>query len=557
MRMVARFAMFLVYAAISVFGQVASDTSNVCREALKVAKQVDCKGKTPESACADEQPGAVRFFCVAEAKKRLGDYEANAYYQRAIDADPAEPCYDSFYADYLRSFRGALTPLFPESEFHYFQALKKLASRKGNLFQAADKETEEYVKRGLSALYQQDGVAVAMRRRDGTDAIEEKIPLMFLGTRDRYAQSTADLDREADVRDYTSEAVFAESAQRLNRPLTKQELRGMIRDKKAAETVDVLRFRHGSMPVIDIYYGHRQTDNDQITKFVLPDQFNTLRLSEYGTTVQKPFTIANALDASVSGTFELDQRWGLIEFIPGAEERILNYTAQAAASRFVGPDKVNVQFTYAYQTIHPEVAQAPQPDRHREFVGATATYQLFRPVRFLQDAYDQRIDTRGWDFFAGFLNDTELFPPINVRRHDYFVGTSLKGMANGHVDFTFQPTWFTSSVEGNPSQHNGQYRMNFNTLFRIIDEDHNDGIPRKEPGLHLAFLHIVIPVRYDQAVTGPAFFENYKIGAEVDAKLFTYSRWATFLVSVRYDHQWFFQLDKDARIYSIAVSLGF
>jgi hypothetical protein len=64
-------------------------------------------------------------------------------------------------------------------------------------------------------------------------------------------------------------------------------------------------------------------------------------------------------------------------------------------------------------------------------------------------------------------------------------------------------------------------------------------------------------VRYDHAVTGPNFFENYKIGAEADMKLFTYSRWSTFLLSARYDRQQFYQLEKEARIYSLSLSLGF
>ena len=50
-------------------------------------------------------------------------------------------------------------------------------------------------------------------------------PYLFLTTIDRYAQATADLDREADIRDYSSEELFSESAMRLDRPLTTEELR--------------------------------------------------------------------------------------------------------------------------------------------------------------------------------------------------------------------------------------------------------------------------------------------------------------------------------------------
>jgi hypothetical protein len=65
-------------------------------------------------------------FKVAELMERLGDYDASDYYEQTIKADPKEPCYESFYADYLRNFRGAATPLFPRAEEHYFEGRRKL-----------------------------------------------------------------------------------------------------------------------------------------------------------------------------------------------------------------------------------------------------------------------------------------------------------------------------------------------------------------------------------------------------------------------------------------------
>jgi hypothetical protein len=531
--------MFAVTLASGQMGQ--PSTASICFE--------------PNAAVTNTQTAASSLFREAERLKRAGDYQAAEYYERAIQRDPSEPCYDAFYADYLRNFRGALTPLFPKAEEHYFEALRKIALRTNSSSRQANKQVEDYTNRGLSALYERDGVVLATRHSDGQRGSTLQKPVVSLSSTNRYAQSTADLDQESDIRDYTSEALFSQSSQRLNAPLTLPQLRGMVRNKRPAETIERIRFRDGRMPVLDLFYGHRQTDNAQITDFTKPNIFNDLRLSEYGATVQKPFSIGGVLDASLSGTFELDQRWGLIETIPGAEERIINFAPQAAISHFFGPDKASLQLTYAYQWIHPEAA-TPMPDRHRQFVGSTATYEIFRRVPFLQSTYDKRFTTRGWDFFAGFLNDTEFFPPINVRQHDYFVGTALKGMANGRLDFTVQPTWFSSNVGGDPSQRNSQYRVNFTTLFRIVDEERHP-IPKRASGLHLAFLQVVIPVRYDQAVTGPNFFENYKIGAEADMKLFTYSRWSTFLLSARYDRQQFYQLEKEARIYSLSLSLGF
>lgn len=492
------------------------------------------------------------YFYIAELMKRVGDYQAAQFYEKAIQTDEIEACYESFYADYLRNFRGALTPLFPQAEGRYFAALRKLAKNNDRSRMQANQLTKAYVQRGLSALYERDGVAIAIRQAGSVvDSRISEIPVTFLSSIDRYAESAADLDRAADVRDYTSEALVAQSPQRLNRPLTQNELRAIVRTKRAADTLDRVRFRYESLPVIDVFYGHRQTSNAQITDFRSPTVFNDLRLNEYGVRVQKPFTLSNSIDVSLAGAVEMDQRWGLIESHAGARERLLTYSTNAAVSHFFGPDRANFEFTYAYQMIHPEVAQLPMPDRHRQFVGASATYQVFRRL----SAYDKRFETRGWDFFAGFLNDTESFGNIDVRRHDYFVGSSLKGI--GAFDFTIQPTWFSSRVEGDPTQSNSQYRTNFTTLIRLVDEERKGGIPQTQSHIHLAFVHLVIPVRHDMALSGPNSFENYKIGSELDSKFFTYSRWITVLASLRYDYQNFYHLNRNANCFTVNLSLGF
>ena len=53
----------------------------------------------PESVCS--------CLFVAELMKRVGDYRAEDFYRRAIAADPFEPAWDLFLADYYRVFRGA------------------------------------------------------------------------------------------------------------------------------------------------------------------------------------------------------------------------------------------------------------------------------------------------------------------------------------------------------------------------------------------------------------------------------------------------------------------
>jgi hypothetical protein len=497
---------------------------------------------------------AETYFKVAEMMKRLGDYGAPEFYEKAIAADPREPCYEVFYGDYERNFRGAAAPQFPAAERHYAEGRRKLQSRQQGLakpLSGPDYDTKKFLNRGTSALYQQDGVTLFSRPLDDKTR-NIKVPFVFLGTINRYAQATSDLDADSDIRDYTSGMLFAQSNARLGSRLTVQQLQSMLRTEKAAETFDRLRFRYKAMPAIDFYYTHRQTSDAQITIFFVPGNFNDFRLNVYGVAAQKPFVIGRQLDASILAKFEVDQRWGLMEFAPGAKERIANYQLQAAISRFLGPDKATLQFVATRQHIHPEI-EPIQPNRYRRFVGGNATYSIFRRVPFLQPAYDKRYETRGWDVFAGVLADNESFPPAIVKRRDYFVGTALKGV--GRFDFTVQPTWFTSRVDGDRSQQNAQYRTNFIALFRILDEEKR--IPEPDTSFYLAFLHLVVPFRHDTAYIGPTAFENFKAGIELDSKWITYSRWTTSLVSVRFDRQRFTQLDKSKNSFTVQVSLGF
>jgi hypothetical protein len=532
---------------------------------------------------------ALSYFCLAERMERLGDYRAAEFYEKAIQADPTEPNYDLFYGDYLRNIRGAsIYNLFPQAEEHYYAALGKLSPEPRS---HADQDTYLFILRGLSALYQRDGVALITRSPGfSNEGVSSGIPVMSLASVNRVSQGPADLDREAYIRDYTSDALFAQSCAipgilgtgRLCRSLTDDELRALVRQKTAFETLDTLRFRYKAWPVFDLFYTHRQTSNDQVTNFYCPTRtsasgcsdnglplFNDLRLNTLGVSVQKPFTAFRMFDVSVSGVIDGVHRYGLIEFFPNAEEKLMEYGSQLDVSHFFGPDKGTATVGYTYQTIHPQhcagnvsasnicVPDGTFPNRYRQFLNGTLDYQLFRPLPFIQTAYDRRFENRGWDFYAGFLNDNEKYPPLHTIRNDYFLGTSYRGFAGGRFDVTVQPTWFNSWVTGYSSQSNRQYVTNANVLYRIVDEERNAGVTTAASGVHLAFLHLVVPFNSDVAQVGLNAYENRNTGVQLDSKFFTYSRWTTFFASAGYQHVDFHQLNKESNGFVFAFSMGF
>ncbi|MCG3145091.1 MAG: hypothetical protein HONDAALG_02632 [Gammaproteobacteria bacterium] len=505
---------------------------------------------------------------LAELLKRVGSYEAEKFYRDAITAaenakknnkvDEIEPAFDLFYAEYLRNFRGPQRPLFGDAERHYFEAWKKLSKIDFNCppnptrDESFDCETKRRLERGLVALYQRDGFPLWHGNLSSTDSGKAiKKPSAFFSSINTAARLTTDPERISDVRDFTAEASFSSSEKRLNGPLTKAELQSIIRFKDQVESINRLRLRFERGYAFDFSYKYRAIDDAQITNFYVPDRFNDLKLREFEVAVEKTSNFSSFFDLFVRGAYRRAERRGLIEFNPNDLEKINHYEANTAISRFFGPDKASLELVYVYNDIDQKTLNPLKRDR--SIMAGKLTYQLLRPVPILKAAYENRFETRGLDLTAGALRDKERFGPVDITRHDYFVGMALKGIGKkGIFDVAVQPTIFTADVEGDSSQQHSQYRTNVSLLCRILDEEAR---PNKSKP---AFLHLVIPFSYDVAQTGRNDFENYKIGVSLNAKFFSKGdRRTTFLASIRYDFQDFHRLDKRLNLISLNFSMGF
>jgi hypothetical protein len=445
----------------------------------------------PQSAAAD--------FLTAELMKQIGDCRAQKYYEKAIQKNDDEPAYELFYADYLRNFRGPQRPLFPAAERHYFEAWRKLSQLEKK--QPSDEKTKqqtnyhnevtrERIDRGLVTLYQEDGLPLFSRRVQSAASKQSvEMPAAFLSSINRFARSTADLDEVHDVRDLTSEALFSSSSGRLNRALTSTELRAIIRLKEPAATFERLRFRHGDRPVIDVLYQRREIQDAQITNSFEPNKFNDVKLHDFGIAVEKTFNAAPYFDFYLRGAYHRIERKGVIEFLPLRKEGINQFEGKAAISRFFGPDKADLEFTYAFQDINPDVPNPPTRDRR--IVGVTAGYQILRHLPLLKNPYGQRFATRGLHLFGGVAQNKERFGSVDVNRRDYFVGASANGL--GPLDITLQPAFFNSRVSADKSQTNSQFRTDLTVLLRVLDEEKQPGIPHETfLGLCPAFVNLIV-----------------------------------------------------------------
>jgi hypothetical protein len=502
---------------------------------------------------------APTFLLIAELQKEIGDYGATASFQQAIAADQSDPTFEFFFGEYLRIFRGAEGPLFEDARAHYRRALSVLAADKQlGICHDWDDVTEVRLRRSLIALYERDGIALTDHGNPFMDMLD--LPWLFLGGTQQFARNTADIGQVADIRDLTAELLEAQS--RSPQPLTSNVIAAIVRRKNAFDTLERLRLRPRWGPAVDLLYTDRYTSNASITQFCEPNVFNRLAYNGGGVAIEKPLNIG-ALDLLVQAQFTHLERQGLIEFLPDATENVLQYDAHVAASRFVGPDKVTIAGTYVLQDISPQASGYERRLRH--FVASSVTYQLFRRIPFLHQTLASNsglhFQLRGVELFSGFLRDTEQFnftdasQDARVNREDYYVGVALRSL--GPFDVTVQPTLLQyEKIQYTPRV--SQFRTNANLLYRIVDEESRQTVSSKAAPINLAFLHVVIPFKYDIARVGPAFFENYKVGAALNAKFFRTARSGpTFLANAGYDFQVFPDLKRDFHLFSFGLSMGF
>jgi hypothetical protein len=527
---------------------------------------------------------AYNMCVVAEVMRWIGDYDAERAYEAAIRMDAEEPGYELLYGEYLRNFRGADTPLFQRAASHMLAARAKVERKPSGL----DSNLGKLIQHSLVNLYQTDGLPLFTPVTDLGDTsdgvvLRTKRPALFFGSVNEYANRTTDPNEIDDARNFTSEALFAESALRLDRPLTKDALRRIARKKPQFDTFNRIRYRPVENNIVgdllspvDVFMRYRTIEDAQITNFFEPGEFNNLDLLEFGVTLEKSFTLMPELDAFLRGSYKRIHRKGLVEFHPNESEGINHFEVNGALSHFFGPNKLTVTGVYVYEDI--EVDVPTFPDRERQIAGATVSYLLATPATF-----ESRFTNRGVNLFTGFLFDRDSFGGVNIDKWDYFAGISLRGFGfkkdkaaktdkgNGKADnvwfslqnafdLTVQPTVFTSSVDNDSSQDNAQYRTNVVLLYRILDQEKIQDLPDPILGsVYPAFVHIAVPFRHDLAIDGPHDYDNWVIGVELSTKVFTNPKGfgPTFLASAGYKFQQFYHIDKTLHQLQIRLAMGF
>jgi hypothetical protein len=495
---------------------------------------------------------------VAELFKRLGAPGAGEYYERAIAADPQEPGLEILLAQYLRVNRGAgQRPLFYAAQEHLLEASRKLnaVTLDPAVKQEWDDATRDRLTRAQATLYERDGAPLAAT--GASDAATPRRPWLFLGVNGLYDRTAADIDQSSDNRLLTLAAILSAA---LDHRFTLDDYRQMAHVLSPRQAGFRLRARTPQGPSIDASFKRRNVPELQITDLANPTAFNDFTLADTAVSIEQPVALPGTTDLLVRGGYHRIRREGLIEHEPLSFEWINQVELAASVAHYVGPDRINVDYTFATQNIGRESSDLT---RDRQFNGATVTYQIFRPLplprRDLNTGAGRRFETRGVDLSVGFLDDTENFPAtpigIDLIRRDYFIGVSAKGL--GRLDLSVRPTWFTGRSSNDAFSDTSHLRLSGNALIRILDEERTAGMPTERfLGLPVASVHLVVPFHRDTTGDTFAVFGSRRIGAEVWTKLLRSDGLALLLVG-GYSRQWYPQLDHSLDLCRIELNLGF
>ena len=375
---------------------------------------------------------------------------------------------------------------------------------------------------------------------------DEKPSLFSITTINRYAKSTTDFDEGADIRNFTSEALLSQS--RLSRSLTNEELKGIIRLKSQFESFNNMRLRLDVAFIIDLSYKYRDIANGQITNFSNPNIFNDVKVSEYGLALQ---TSSNTSEYGylLRGSYKRVNQKGVIEYLPTSSDDIDQYEVNTLVSKFFGIDTASLYATYVVQK---NLLNIPNPyDKNGNIFALLVTYgnpksekksEYQKPISAIENLFDRRFDVRGLKLFGGIVSNKQTYGSIDVKKDDYFIGTSVNGWRDIHdkdsqlYDISIESDIFTSDVQDDPSQRNSQYRTGI-TVYRNIGKT----------------LSVMIPLKYSGAINGSNDFENWTAGAEL-RKDFADS--ASY-VSLCYEYERFFNLDKGLGVFGVNVGLVF
>ena len=529
---------------------------------------------------------AMKLCVIAMLKSRIGDGDADDYYERAIKNDPDEPGYELWAGMYWSGFRGARSPVLELAERHYYRALEKLERlRKKKRYRPYHQIVEDWTRKRLMVLYQQDGLHLIPGKAYEQNSSGLDMPGLAASVQFGISADTREFNRRGDnneMRVFSGERDFANSDLRaggaarpvLGRGLTDREIWDIPRAPLRRQLELRGRTRHNFIGAIDFSYLTAHSEKSQITSFYFPtgatpqeptgQSFSNFDIQELGVGAERVIPLYPLFDLKIAGGFRRVKRKGAIEFLPEREENFNLYEGRPSFSRFIGSDKLTLDLVYSLLDVT-DALGGPEFDRLREkhIRAATLEYALYSPLvlpKFeLGSLGSYRTPTRGWYFFGGIMQDDEAYGTRTLSKRDLFLGSRFEGPTSW--DFSLQGTYGTSSMRyadpetarvfTDSTQEFANFRTSAYVAYRIVNPDALPGVAA------LDMLNLVFPITHDLGITGRKDYENIRAGAQIWMKLFgTPLLGPPFLITAGYDYQYFYQIQKSMHLFQVNLRMG-
>jgi hypothetical protein len=275
----------------------------------------------------------------------------------------------------------------------------------------------------------------------------------------------------------------------------------------------------------------------------------------------------------------------VIEFLPENKEQFMAYELKPSFSRFISSDKLSLNLTYVFMDIPTLPLSAPGEGKRGFWIrGAELQYAIYSPL--VLPAFDYgslrgyRTPTRGWYWWAGFVQYDQVYGLHTVTQKDLYLGTRLEGP--GVWDLTLQGTLFTSDTyevradDVELASRKDPYNSDIKTFRtaaiiqnRLLNPDTMPAVQSSTLGFAPDMLNLVFPLSWDVALDGPANFNptdtkdhandyaNVRGGAELWYKMYGTGLWGTaFLMTVGYDVQYFYNITKTVHMAHANIRMG-
>jgi len=489
----------------------------------------------------------------ADKLRDRGAGGARRLYEEAVAAAD-DPDNHFAYAEYLRQYRGPGLPLFPEAAGEYFAALRLLdaaeasgayAQQGGQELRAQHQLLRRRIEWSLTDLYQRDGVPLLFRSAPVIRPLRSADrPLAFFSSQLELGAE------EISVRDLTSSALL--TADTLGRPLTKAELRSLVRTKQVRDWTNRLRFRVGDWPWIDVWWSDVRAGEALVNAWV-PGDFFDYHEGTAGIAAERTFDLYPLADLAVRGGYRRTKARAVIPGWPDNVETSHTPFVSATVSRVfpgvAGPNKAALDVGYERSNIHPE--DAPGYRRSGSICSAVFRYSIY-PERTRE-----RFTPRATDIELGAVRYTQSYNQVEVRQRDRFVGVTVREAFCSWLDLSCRYTAIEESKEHSAPEHDhAQGCVSFTPLFRLLDnENATDDAARESP---LRFVNVLLPLEHTFSRSGLSEFEGSRYGLRCEAKIaHPQLRRTTVLLSAEVSRREYPRLDRSETLLNFSLKMGF